>query len=173
MATRQSKCTTCKESFPTEEMSIRAGKKYCAECFKIKEKSMDKKKSDWDILFKCICDIYKIKVPTGMMFQQLKQFRGDGYNYTDIGMYYTLKYFYETLENQVKEDTGLGIIPFYYEKAKKHFSKVFDMQDLAESILIDEKIINIRTKHINKIIKKIAPLSLNIVREEDGNENID
>ena len=169
----KSKCTTCRESFPTEEMEIRASKKYCAKCVIIRDELMEKKKSDWDILFEYICKVYDIKTPTGMMFMQLKNFRGEGYNYTDIGMYYTLKYFYGTLEKEVKEGTALGIIPYYYEKAKEHFSKVFDMKDLAESVKIEEKTINIKTRITNKTIKKIEPLALEVVREEDADEEID
>ena len=175
----KSKCVMCKNSFQTEEMVVILSKKYCTICSKIKEEEIlnkpPKEKTDYNILVDMICEIYGIKLPTGMMFQQLKNYRSDGYNFTDIGMYYTLKYYYKTLGNTVKEDTALGIIPYFYDKAKWHFSKVFDMQDLADNTTLDEKTVYIYTKQVNKIIKKGIPLSLEIVRKEvdDDNEDID
>ena len=158
---RKSKCALCGESFEKEELTLKSGKKYCANCLIIKEEESLKNKSDWDLLFEYICSIYKIKVPTGMMFSQLKQYRQD-YNYTNTGMYYTLKYFYEILESKVLEDSGLGIIPYFYDKAKRHYNKVFDIQDMAENFEDKEQTIQIKTKIIDKSIETKKPLPLNI-----------
>ena len=166
---RQLKCFVCKESFDKEDLTIKSNKKYCSKCLEIKEGESDKYKNDWDLLFQYICKIYNIKVPTGMMFQQLKTYR-DNYDYTNIGMYYTLLYYYDVLENKVLDESGLGIIPYYYEKAKNHYNKVFNLEDKSEEFINNEQIINIKTqissKQIN--IKKPLPLQKNW---EVGNEN--
>lgn len=164
---RQSKCTMCKKSFSTEEMIIKSNKKYCPECFKIREEEMSKKRSDWDLLFNYICKIYNIKKPTGMMFQQLKQFRGEEYNYTDIGMYYTLKYVYEALKMEILDGSGLGIIPYYYDRARKHYNRIYDLQDIVDNFENTEKRIIIKTQLQNKKLKTQKPLSVDVVRGED------
>jgi len=167
---RQSKCCICKESFNKEDLIVKSNKKYCKECLQIKEEESNQYKNDWDLLFKYICNLYDIEVPTGMMFQQLKTFRNE-YNYTNIGMYYTLKYYYEILENVVIEDTGLGIIPYYYDRAKKHYNKVYNLEDIVEDFKNEEKLIKVKTKTTNKTLTPKNPLPLNFDWEETNEDN--
>lgn len=162
---RKSKCVMCKESFLKEELTIKSQKKYCKNCLQIKEEESIAYKNDWSLLFEYICKLYNIEKPTGMMFLQMKNYRQE-YEYTNIGMYYTLKYYYDVLENNVLEDAGLGIIPYYYDKAKKHYNKIFNIEDIVEELEIDEKEIKIKTKTINKISTPKLPLPLDFNWEE-------
>jgi ribosomal protein S18 len=166
---RKSKCSMCEQMFEKEELTVKSNKKYCKDCLPIKEAESIKYANDWDLLFKYICDLYKIKVPTGMMFQQMKTYRED-YNYTNIGMYYTLKYYYEILENDVIEGNGLGIIPYYYEKAKIYYNKKYDLEDKIDNFENNEQIVKIKTRVLHKELIKKEPLSLHINWEE-VNEN--
>ena len=122
------------------------------------------------MLISYICDIYNIKIPHGMMLHQIKQYK-DNYNYTNIGMYYTLKYFYEVMESKVLEDSGLGIMPYYYDKARKHYEKVFDLEDISENFNESEQFIKIKTKIIPKKIDIKNPLPLEIDWEEVNEDN--
>jgi hypothetical protein len=151
-------------------LTTKGNKKYCQTCLQLKEKESKKNANDWDLLFKLICELYKIKTPNGMMFQQMKTYRDD-YNYTNIGMYYTLKYYYDVLENEVIEGTGLGIIPYFYDKAKYYYNKKYDLEDKFDNFENTEKIINVKTKIIKKEIVKKEPLSLNIDWEEVNESN--
>jgi len=162
---RKSKCCLCGESFYKEELTIRSGKKYCDKCLEIHIQQIKENRSDWDLLFEYICERYQIIKPTGMMFQQMKQYKQE-YNYTDIGMYYTLKYYYEVLENEVLDGSGLGIIPYFYDKAKKHYNKVFDLEDIVNDFEVNENSIKIKTKISNKEIDKKRPLPLQINWDE-------
>lgn len=158
---KQSKCVRCKNPFNSEEMIIRSNKKYCPECLKQHDEEMKLNRQDWDILFEYICEKYKMIKPTGMMFKQLKEYRAD-FNYTDIGMYYTLKYYYDILENDVLEGSGVGIIPYYYDKAKSYYARVYDIAEVVESYENTEEIIEIKTriKNNKRSIKK--PISLDL-----------
>ena len=167
---RKSKCAICEGMFHKDELTVKSQKKYCSECLVIKEEESLKYKTDWDLLFEYICKLYNIEKPTGMMFQQMKSYRQD-YDYTNIGMYYTLKYYYDVLENNVMDDTGLGIIPYYYDKAKNHYNKTYNLEDIAENFKFDEKSIKIRTKITNKTIIKKEPLPLNFDWEEHNEDN--
>lgn len=166
---RKSKCCLCGESFEKEELTVRSNKKYCKDCLDIHIQEIKDKRSDWDTLFEYICEKYKIKKPNGMMFQQIKQYKQD-YNYTDIGMYYTLKYYYEIMENTVLDGSGLGIIPYFYEKAKRHYNKVFDLEDMFNKFEKSEEVITVKTKIINKQSNMKSPLPLHMNWEEI-NEN--
>ncbi len=123
------------------------------------------------MLFDYICEIFNIKQPTGFIFKQMKDFRGEGYNYTDIGMYYTLKYYYDILENKVIEGTGIGIIPYYYEKAKAHYKKVFDLEDAVNSFENKEQLVKITTKILEKRVDIKKPLPLQIDWEENNEDS--
>lgn len=70
-------------------------------------------------LYLYICMKHKLKEPTGKILKQIKDYR-ENLNYTYKGMTLSLKYFYETMENPVKEDT-IGIIPYIYEDAKADY----------------------------------------------------
>jgi len=154
------KCFTCKELFPKDELTVKSQKKYCPTCLEIKEEESAKNKTDWDLLFEYICKLYNIDKPTGMMFVQMKNYRAD-YDYTNIGMYCTLKYYYEVLDNTVLEDSGLGIMPYFYDKAKKYNNKMYNLQDIIEDFESDEKAVQIKTKITDKIITIKKPLPLN------------
>ena len=59
-----------------------------------------------------------------------------------------LKYFYETLENHPRGGDGIGIVPFVYDEAKRHYIKQKAIQKSAE----DPK--NHKREEITLIIKK-------------------
>lgn len=164
------KCVSCEELFLKEELTVKSGKKYCKTCLQTKEEESTQYKNDWGLLFEYICKLYNIDKPTGMMFIQMKNYRQE-YEYTNIGMYYTLLYYYEILDNSVLEDTGLGIIPYYYDKAKKHYNKVYNLEDVINDFESNEKSIKIKTKIIDKIPIFKNPLPLNFDWEERNEDN--
>lgn len=125
MSKKKYKCPIC-NSMNTEEQSILYKKRrYCdnEKCLS-EQKSIDEQKdsknNDWVELYEYIVELYG-HPPTGMMYKQLGEYRGSPYNYTNKGMFLTLKYFYQTLGNHVIDGTGLGIIPYVYENAKREY----------------------------------------------------
>jgi len=86
---------------------------------------------------------------------------------TSIGMYYTLKYYYEILENEILDDKGVGIIPYYYDQASKYYSKVFDLEEKAESFIFKDKKQIIKTKRYNTYNKTKKQISLNVWRTDN------
>lgn len=157
---RKVKCPKCNKLNDKERAKQISNRYYCITCAEEREKEIERNKDSWELLFDYICDLYNISTLTGMMFKQIKDFR-DNYNYKNMGMYLTLKYYYEILENEVKEDTGLGIIPYYYERAKKHFLEVKDVENYLEDFEFSEspKIIKIKNKNSYKNDKRYKQLS--------------
>ena len=135
-------CNTMNDKENTKEISKRY---YCIECAEKEEKRKEKTVDGWDELFNYICDLYNIDNPTGFMFKQIKDFR-DNYNYTNKGILLTLKYYHETLGNEVKEDAGLGIVIYYYEKAKKHFIETREVKKHLENFQENEEVKTIKVK---------------------------
>ena len=158
------KCNMCGSKFLIEELIIRSGKKYCSECIEIK----DQENEDWSTLYEYIKDIYNFSTVPILFITQLNKFRKDEKNpLTSIGMYYTLKYYYEILENEILDDKGVGIIPYYYDQASKYYSKVFDLEEKAESFIFKDKKQIIKTKRYNTYNKTKKQISLNTWRTDN------
>lgn len=128
---RKVKCPSCSKMNEKEDTMKYNNRYYCKQCYEELKAEKDSNKEDWNLLFEYICKLYNIKKPTGLMFKQLGDYRKEPYNFTNGGMYATLVYYYDTLGNTVLEGTGLGIIPYYYDKAKKHY---IEMQEVEDSL---------------------------------------
>lgn len=169
---RRVKCPTCdKLNDKKDTVQLSDKRYYCIECAEQREIQKARNKNDWDELFEYICDIYNIDTLTGMMFKQIKEFR-EVYNYTNKGIYLTLKYYYETLENEVKEGVGLGIVVYYYEKAKNHFIEKMRVKKHLDNFEINEQVNTVKIKKINidnPLYKK--QLSFDNVNWEQGEMN--
>lgn len=119
MATeRKVKCKICGNQDYKANM-VQVGKRYaCKECYE-----GTGGESDWDLLFNTITRIYGEK-PTPIMYKQLQTYRSDPYNFTDGGMNATLKYIYDILEIPLKEDSALGLLPYYYDECKQYYMAI-------------------------------------------------
>ena len=142
---RMVKCPICKGYNNKGETKEYKGRYYCPHCLEAKLLASESRKNDWDRLFEYICSVYNIDKPTGMMFKQLKEYR-DEYGYKDSGMYATLRYYYEILENSPLEGSGLGIIPYYYDRAREYYKQCnevessLDIYEEAQDIKINSNI---------------------------------
>ena len=168
---RQVKCPKCGTMNNKEDTETMNNRYYCKTCIEEIQAEKEAHKGDWQILFECICRIYDIKTLNGFMFKQLKQYRSEPYNYTDGGMYATLIYYYETLGNKVLEGTGLGIIPYYYDKARQHYTNMAKVEDsLDEYSESQRQTIKIDLTQRNNLIKSLQkPLDYDNIEwgEED------
>ncbi|MGU8678977.1 hypothetical protein ACV3Q3_12535 [Clostridium perfringens] len=144
------KCGTKNE----KENTIKHGKSYyCLKCFEDLEEYKD--------LISTICEIYRIKSPTSQMVSQIKDYK-DKYNFTNSGIKYTLKFYYEILENSVMNNVGLGIVPYFYDKAKYYYKNRFDLEEKAELFVNQEKIKTFKVSNNNKQEFKRHELNIDI-----------
>lgn len=126
---RQVKCPACGKLNQKSETTFLKKRYYCPPCA---DKKMEPKpKTAWDELFAYLQQLYG-HPPTGQMYQQLKQYRQE-YGYTDAGMYYSLKYYYETVKAPLHPEKGLGIIPYIYEEAKQHYQWLGHLNGLVQA----------------------------------------
>ncbi len=154
------KCFKCKKDIPKAEAIKKTNKYYCECC--------NKEAEDYKELIDYICnDLYKIKAPTGLMIKQIKDFK-EKYNFSNSGIMFTLKYYYEILENKILEDAGLGIVPYYYEKAKNHYTYKFILEEYIEGFT-EEVVVE---KH-NMCIRPSKYKKSEIVKEIDWSEDLE
>lgn len=101
-------------------------KHYHSDCYKRMSQEMynstQQGSNSRQILYAYICEKFGIEQLTPFLTAQLYKFETD-YNMTYDGMWYSLKYFYDILGNAVDEKTGIGIIPYVYDKAKTYYIK--------------------------------------------------
>lgn len=117
------KCQKCKQDIDAKDnFKIYQKKKYHVLCFKAMQQEACEKETtqneDKQELYSYICKLYNIKEITMMIKAQIEKYYNDNLTYT--GMLYTLKYFYETSENEVNSE-GIGIIPYIYQEAKEFY----------------------------------------------------
>lgn len=92
------------------------------------------------------------------MVRQIKEYQEE-MGYTLKGMEMSLRYFHEVLENEA-DAKGIGIIPYVYEDAKRHYMYMANVRASAESEL--EESINIRPAKVKARHKKKTKEKFNI-----------
>lgn len=122
------KCKWCSEwvDKSLNDFEKTSGGYYHKECYE----AFELQKTHLKELKDYISKIYKIEFPTGWMLKQIKEYK-EKRNYTYKGMELTLKFMIEN-ENMLLLDaskSGLGMIPYYYEKARKHYMGMNEIKD--------------------------------------------
>ena len=87
-----------------------------------------------------VAKIYRIEFPTGWMLKQIKEYK-EKRNYTYKGMELTLRFIYEIENKYLREasETGLGLIPYYYEKAKQYYTTMREVSRYANNVEINNQ----------------------------------
>ena len=119
------KCPYCEEKLEKDESQEHKKRYYHPKCFG----TWQREGQDYNELISYVGELYRVDFPSIMIRKQIKDLKDEGYKYK--GMELALRYFFETLDNRVQENTGVGIIPYVYEEAKNNFLK---QRKIAESV---------------------------------------
>ena len=156
------KCPDCKIEIEDKSKATKKGSRWvCESCTKVRDQVTDTRQS----LYEYIAKIFNIEFPSIWMMKQVKDFK-EQYNYTYTGMELTLKYWTETLGNNMNQAKGIGIIPYIYDEAKKfHIEKINVHNSLVEmdSPLVVEKRMEVKRSSIetNKTRKENTLFDMN------------
>lgn len=144
------KCPFCEQKFDKDESHEYKKRYYHPKCFQ----TWQRESQEYQELMTYISELYKVEYPSLAIKKQVKDMKEQGYKYK--GMELALRYFFDTLDNRVQEENGVGIIPYVYEEAKRHYLK---QRKIAESIknLADDRVITVHidTSKIKRKDKKI------------------
>lgn len=125
-------CDICKEKFYKSELiQVSSSKKVCQHCNETEQMEINQRRE----LIDFVCKGFGIPAPTGQQLKSIKEFREQGYSYFEI--HYTLYYIYCVLKRK-PEGTSLGLVPFYYEKAKEHYKLVENAKRTAKNLVVEE-----------------------------------
>lgn len=141
------KCPECGERFdrdntPSQKIGNRWYHLDCIQAVRERNKEMAEnphkvdtesrgEENDRRELIRYICEKYDMKKPSGMILKQIKSFK-DEFEYTYKGMELSLRFFFDVEKNGVKEDTGIGIIPYIYDRATKYHMNIIKVQQSIE-----------------------------------------
>lgn len=164
MAQKLVTCQYCKEKLVRDEAKKRGARSYYhEECLIKKEDEENIKKREADSykeLIEYICILYGIEAPTGLILKQIKEYK-ESFDFKYSGMLLSLKYFFEMNDGAVIEDAGVGIIPYIYEDAKKHYLLKREVENsLNEYIQYSDKIIEVDSpKFYSKEKRKLIDIN--------------
>lgn len=130
---RKVKCPSCEMLNDKEIAVLYQNRYYCKTCFEQKQQIKDHYKD----LLDYICKLYNLQVPNGWILKQIKEYK-EQFNYSYLGMKTTLHYFFEIQGNEIKDDQGVGIIPFVYEEAKQFYIDKKSIKENSEKCDIKE-----------------------------------
>ena len=147
-------CNKCKEKFYKDELiQINKSKRFCSKCNEAAQKDIN----DYKSLIDYICTGFNIKAPTGQQLKSIKQFKELGYSYWEIQ--YTLYYIYCILKKK-PDGTSIGLVPFYYEKAKEHYNLVQNAKRTAQKIVTEETEIERRVNNFKPNLKNTRLINI-------------
>lgn len=163
------KCAECEKMIEKEEGEKYKNRYYCLDkCIDIKKERESKNTDGWDDLFQYMKKLYG-EVDTKMITLVAK-YRKEPYNYTNKGMELTLYYYHELLENATDKE-AVGIIPYYYDRAKEEYIINMDIHEHNSSIEFMPHIKKLKinpTKNIKQNQKNI--IDLNTLGVSENNE---
>jgi molybdopterin converting factor small subunit len=140
------KCPYCEKKLPKDEAVTHSKRYYHQNCFD----EMQRNKEDRKELIEYICNLYNLDAPTGLILKQVKDFQ-ETYNYKFKGIMLALQYFHDTLDNPVREGDGIGIVPYVYEDAKRHYITRVNVENSLENIegdFIKKKMIKVKSPEL-------------------------
>lgn len=144
---RKAICPKCHNFIESNQnIKVYKNKKYHIKCYKEIVKEIYQKSSsqqeDKQELYNYICTLYKLKELTPMIKAQIEKYYNE-FEFTYNGMLYTLKYFFEILENDIDNCNGIGIIPYMYNEAKEFYilkNKIYEAEFDINNCVINKTI---------------------------------
>lgn len=124
-------CRTCGKYFDTEAIPKEdwimpsKGWYYHTQCYNDWKKAQDPSDDDWVLyIYDFLARDLKVSYNYHMCEAQRKKFIKEN-KYTNKGIYFSLKYFYEIKHNSWdKGNGGIGIIPYVYKDATEYWTDI-------------------------------------------------
>ncbi len=161
------KCPECGAENEKENAIKYKTRYYCPQCLEKKKVREDKNTSGWDELYEYMKDLYgNVSIK---MITQIAKYRKEPYDFTNKGMELTLYYYHELLENPINEE-AIGLIPYYYEKAKNEYVDNMAIHEYNSSVKLKQNVKRIKvnpTKNTMDYKSKLIDLDRLGVREDE------
>lgn len=128
-----------------------SGRWVCPDCQLVRARIQEDRQELYDL----VSEMFRMEFPTGMMMKQIADMHKD-LNYTYKGMTLSLKYWTETLGEDMQNAKGVGIIPYIYEDAKAFYIKKMQVKkavDEMDGVFSTDREVTITKSSIKEIRK--------------------
>lgn len=114
-------CKFCgKQLYKEREDYQKIGNRYAhLKCFEFEQDRLAKRKEVTDLIQRLY---YPMKPDWAAIGSQLKRYIDEGMTYE--GIYKAIEYFFVIQKNDIKTSTGIGIVPYVYNKAKSYYKNI-------------------------------------------------
>ena len=129
-----------------------------------------KANEDRQKLLSYINDLFGERINFGVVTKQIKNYI-DNYGYSYSGIHGTLHYCYVIKKQEINRAEGIGLVPFYYNEARRYWLQVDGAKNQSLNFKIEKKTININSPQLRPLIKQ-KPLTLEELEAELSDENI-
>lgn len=147
------RCPDCNDQVPDKNLAKKVkGRWVCEPCQELRAIEEE----DRQILYGYVGELFEMDFPAIWMLSQIKEFK-EKHKYTYRGMELSLRYWNDTLGNDMSNAKGVGIIPYIYNDARKHFIQKMDINNkLAdmEEPFTTERRITVSRKDMNSSSEK-------------------
>jgi hypothetical protein len=123
-----------------------------------------KAQEDRQKLLAYINELFGDRINFGVVTKQIKNYV-DGYGYSYSGIHGTLYYCYVIKKQEINKAEGIGLVPYYYNEARRYWLQVDGAKNQQLNIKIDKKIVNITSPKLKPLIKN-KPLTLEELEAE-------
>lgn len=151
---RKAVCHYCKQAIEdNQNFKKYQNRKYHTSCYQkmVQEKYQEAKtetnpKQD---LYNYICQLFCIKELSPLIMNQIDKYCAD-FSFTYDGILYSLIYYYDLQENNIRGAKGIGIVPYIYNEAKEYYILKQKLDNKENNIvLISNKTIHIKKPNYN------------------------
>lgn len=120
-------CEFCHKGIPIGQEITLPGDRFAhVDCY---SKDESHNKSDYDKLFEYIMKLYDESFVDPAKQKSIKNMI-DSYGFTYSGIHGTLVYIYEIKGFKPKDSNYLGIVPYYYNKAKNYYTELKKVKEI-------------------------------------------
>ena len=157
---KESMCEFCHKGIPMGQEIALPGDRFAhADC---KAKESNETKNDSEKLFEYIMLLYNEGFVDPAKQKSIKNMI-DTYGFTLSGIHGTLVYLFEVLKKKPTDSNYLGIVPYYYTKAKNYYTELARVKEVNSQKNIENykpKELKVKTRERNREPMKKAKFSI-------------
>jgi hypothetical protein len=159
-------CSNLIDRTKEEFGQLSSGRYTHKECFDENQQAT----TDRQKLLAYIDELFGKRVNFGVVTKQIKNYI-DNYNYSYSGIHGTLYYCYAIKKQEINKAEGIGLVPYYYNEARRYWLQVNNAKNQDLTFRIDKRKVTITSPLRNPLIRS-KPLTLEELEAELNGENI-
>lgn len=141
-------CQVCRKKFDRDKEPFEHTSKgyFHKDCYNLMLKEREKRQTILEYFEQVVPNKKAINYP--FLQKQIKQFTDK--NMTESGILGTLHYLIEVKKIRLKAETGIAIVPYQYDNARKYYESIAKLDSNIEKVSNKEYIVTVTEQQTNK-----------------------